>query len=94
MEKGALMQAHSQHGSPGGALQITPSERHALQLLASGCTTTDVAVDLGITTIESELLLTRLFAAMRVATRAEAVAAAHRRGLLAHEPAAIAGAMS
>ena len=69
--------------SSGQALRITPLERRALQLLAAGGTTGDVAVVLGITPFETEGLLTGLFAAMGASTRVQAVAAAHRRGLLA-----------
>jgi DNA-binding CsgD family transcriptional regulator len=64
------------------ALQITPNERHALQLLANGYTTNGVATDLGIGTVETEVLLKRLFAALGAATRVEAIALAHRRGLV------------
>jgi DNA-binding CsgD family transcriptional regulator len=64
------------------ALQITPTERHALQLLANGYTTNDVATDLGIGTVETEVLLKRLFAALGAATRVEAIALAHKRGLV------------
>lgn len=63
-------------------VQITPSERHALQLLANGHTTDDVAAGLGMGAIETEILLTRLFAALGVISEAEAVAAAHKRGLV------------
>ena len=63
-------------------LQITPLERHALQLLANGHTTGDMAAALGINPVESETLLRNLFAAMGAPTRAQAVAAAHQRGLL------------
>jgi len=65
-----------------GALQITPSERRVLQLLASGHTTNDVAVCLGISMLETEELLTMLFAAIGAAGQAEAIAVADRRGLL------------
>ena len=65
------------------ALQITPLERRALQLLAGGRTTGDVAAGLGMSAIETETLLTDLFTAMGASTRVQAVAAAHRRGLLA-----------
>ena len=82
------MRTHSQHESPGTTLQITPSERQALQLLANGHTATDAAVDLGISTLEIEIVLRRLFAAMGAATQAEAIAAANRRGLLTQEPCA------
>ena len=70
-------------GASGRALQITPLERQALQMLASGHATGDVAAGLGITPIEVETLLADLFAAMGASTRVQAVAAAHRRGLLA-----------
>jgi len=76
------MHAQPQYPSPDRALQITPSERQALQLLADGHTTDTVAVSLGIGRLEVDPLLTRLFAAMGAACRAEAVAAAARRGLL------------
>jgi DNA-binding CsgD family transcriptional regulator len=72
----------SRQALPVGALRITPSERKALQLLAGGHTTSGVAAGLGISAPETETLLTALFAAMGAAGRAEAVAAAHRRGLL------------
>jgi len=64
------------------ALHITPWERQALQLLASGNTTDAVALGLGMSTLETENLLTGVLAAMGAATRAEAVAVAHKRGLL------------
>jgi len=67
----------------GGTLQITPRERRALQLLASGCSTTDIAISLGIDAVEIDPLLTRLFVTMGAATCAEAIAAADKRGLLA-----------
>jgi DNA-binding CsgD family transcriptional regulator len=64
-------------------LQITPSDREALRLLATGYSKDDVAMGLGISTREMETRLTKLFAAMGAATQAEAIAAAQRRGLLA-----------
>jgi DNA-binding CsgD family transcriptional regulator len=51
-------------------------------MLASGRTTSDVAAGLGITAVETETLLTGLFATMGASTRVQAVAAAERRGLL------------
>lgn len=69
--------------SSAGTLQITPWERRALQLLANGSTTSDVAMSLGIDAVAIDSLLTRLFMAMGAATRTEAVAVANRRGLLA-----------
>jgi DNA-binding CsgD family transcriptional regulator len=68
------------------ALQITPFERYALQLLANGSTTNDVAMALGIGAVETEVLLTRLFAQLGASSQAEAIAAAHKRGLVSCEP--------
>jgi DNA-binding CsgD family transcriptional regulator len=76
------MRTHEQPASSRGALRITPLERRALQLLAHGHTTGYVAAALGISPPEAETLLTGLFAAMGAPTRAQAVAAAHQRGLL------------
>jgi hypothetical protein len=61
-------------------------------LLANGDTPSEVADVLGISTSETETLLTRLFAAIGAATRIDAIASAHRRGLLVSE--AIAGVVS
>jgi LuxR family quorum sensing-dependent transcriptional regulator len=72
----------TQPQSAGAALRITPRERQALQLLASGQTTTGVAAGLGMGTHEIDALLDALFATMGAASPTEAVAAAHRRGLL------------
>ena len=63
-------------------LHITPWERSALELLASGATTTDLARGLGVTEPEMEVRLTTLFARMGAVSRADAVATASRRGLL------------
>jgi DNA-binding CsgD family transcriptional regulator len=87
MESGGVMYTQWQRGSSGRALQITPWEREALRLLANGHTTSDVAVSLGISRPDTTTLLTRLFAAMGASTEADAIAAAHRRGLLTCEPA-------
>ena len=63
-------------------LHITPLERVALQLLASGVATHELAGRLGVSAREVETNLNTLFARMGAASRAEAVAAAFRRGLL------------
>jgi DNA-binding NarL/FixJ family response regulator len=63
-------------------LRITPLERLALQLLADGKLTKEVASCLCISEKEIEVLLATLFARMGAANRAEAIAAALRRGLL------------
>ena len=67
-------------------LQITPQERHALQLLADGKTSSDLAAGFGVSLVEAETLLTGLYAILGVASPARAVAAAHKRGLLTAEP--------
>jgi DNA-binding CsgD family transcriptional regulator len=87
MEGGGVMYRHTQYGSSSRALQITPLEREALRLLANGRTTSDVAVSLGISRPDTTTLLAELFAAMGASTQADAIAAAHRRGLLTCEAA-------
>jgi DNA-binding NarL/FixJ family response regulator len=64
-------------------LHITPWERLALELLASGMATTELARRLDVTEPEMEGRLMTLFARMGAASAADAVASASRRGLLA-----------
>ena len=73
------------HELPGPTLRITPWERSTLRLLANGSSRINVAIELGMSPFELDGLLTRLFAAMGAATQAEAIAAAHRRGLLTRD---------
>jgi DNA-binding CsgD family transcriptional regulator len=63
-------------------LQITPLERRALQLLAQGPSAREIAICLGIPVSDVDAHLSALFARMRVASRADAIADAARRGLL------------
>ena len=63
-------------------LQITPWERAALQLLASGAQLSDIARRLHVTEAEAEARLAALIARMGAAGYPDAVAAAARRGLL------------
>jgi len=63
-------------------LQITPSERTALQLLANGMAMSELARQLGIGECQIEAHLATLFARMGAAGRTDAIAAALRRGLL------------
>jgi DNA-binding CsgD family transcriptional regulator len=63
-------------------LQITPSERTALQLLATGKDRREVADRLLVSEGEIDTHLATLFAKMGVASQSEAVAAALRRGLV------------
>jgi len=67
-------------------LHITPSERIALELLAAGIATNELASRLGLSTREIDAQLASLFARMGAASRAEAVAFAMRRGLLSAVP--------
>jgi DNA-binding CsgD family transcriptional regulator len=64
------------------ALYITPAERSALQLLASGRTRDEIAGRLGTSDGDLETQLLVLFRKLGVTTRHEAVTAALRRGLL------------
>jgi len=64
-------------------LHITPLERTVLEYLANGAALGEIAGRLEIDEREVESSLTMLFARMGVRTRAEAIAAAARRGLLA-----------
>jgi DNA-binding NarL/FixJ family response regulator len=66
-------------------LRITPTDRAALQFLAEGNSTSEVARRLAIAEDEIERYLTALFATMGAASRTEAIATAVRRGLLAVE---------
>jgi DNA-binding NarL/FixJ family response regulator len=63
-------------------LRITPWERAALGLLASGTSTEELARRLGLERAEVEARLTALFGRMGAASRTDAVAVACRRGLL------------
>ena len=69
------------------ALQITPWEREALQLLARGYTRRELARALGMGMVEIEALLTGIFTALGAATQTEAIAAAQKRGLVTCEAA-------
>ncbi len=67
------------------ALHITPTERSALQLLATGKAGHEIARLLGTAEAELETRLTSLFTRMGVAGRHEAIRAAMRRGLLTRD---------
>jgi len=67
------------------ALQITPWERRALQLLAGGYTRPELARALGMGMVEIEALLTGVFTALGAASQTEAIAAAQKRGLVSCE---------
>ena len=63
-------------------LQITPSERRTLQLLADEKPVSEIATCLGIAAPEVGPHLATLFARMGVSTKTDAVSNAWRRGLL------------
>jgi DNA-binding CsgD family transcriptional regulator len=64
-------------------LQITPSERGLLECLADGVALTEIARRFGSNEHQIDMSLQALFTRMGVTSRAEAVASALRRGLLA-----------
>lgn len=63
-------------------LHITPWERTALQLLAAGTSTAQLAVNLGVPEGDVTGRLSALFSKLGAATQTDAVTAALRRGLL------------
>jgi DNA-binding NarL/FixJ family response regulator len=67
-------------------LQITPWERSALQSLAAGASTAELASHLGLPERELQQQLTALFRRMGAASRNDAVTAAWRRGLIPIAP--------
>src|SRR5262249_40147155 len=86
VESGSLMHRQPRYESSGRVLLITPWERQVLQLLADGRTINDAAAGLGMSTVDIETQLTRLFATLGAGSQAEAIAAAHKRGLLTCAP--------
>ena len=70
------------HGRIGPVLCITPRERNVLQLLADGHSTNELSRHLWASASTIDSLLEELYAVMGVASEAEAIAAAHTRGLL------------
>jgi DNA-binding NarL/FixJ family response regulator len=68
-------------------LYITPEERAALQLLADGQEANEIAVRLRVPESQIADLLTTLFARLGATSRAAAVSAAARRGLVVVNPA-------
>ena len=63
-------------------LRISPWERSVLQLLADGKAVNELAGRFRLSEPEIEVHLTTLFERLGVSNRAEAIAAAFRRGLL------------
>jgi DNA-binding NarL/FixJ family response regulator len=67
---------------PAGHGALSPRERQVLELVAAGATNREIAASLGLGGETVKTLLARTFAKLGVRRRAEAVAAAHARGLL------------
>jgi DNA-binding NarL/FixJ family response regulator len=65
-----------------GRAALSPREREVLRLVAAGSTNKEIAAALGVGDETVKTLLARTFAKLGVRRRAEAVAAAHREGLL------------
>jgi PAS domain S-box-containing protein len=63
--------------------QLTPRQREILELLAAGCSTSDIAEKLTLSTETVRNHVRRMFGELHVHTRLEAIAAARRLGLLA-----------
>ena len=63
-------------------LQITPSERYALQLVAKRAPTRQIGAMLGLAPADIRSFLAALFARLGATSRHEAIRAASRRGLL------------
>ena len=66
----------------GRVLQITPSERDTLQLLAQEAPTSKIGAMLGLSPADIDLFLGALFARLGVASHVDAIRVASRRGLL------------
>jgi DNA-binding NarL/FixJ family response regulator len=66
----------------GPVLQITPSERHALQLVAQGAPTSQIGAMLGLVPADIGSFLAALFVRLGATSRTEAIRVASRRGLL------------
>jgi DNA-binding NarL/FixJ family response regulator len=67
---------------PAGEAALSPREREVLRLVAAGRTNTQIAEELGVGAETVKTLVARVFAKLGVRRRAEAVSAAHDRGLL------------
>ena len=75
--------AHERHRSEPGAARLTAREREVLALVAAGVPNKGIARALGVSPNTVKFHLASLFDKLRVATRAEAIAAAARAGEIA-----------
>ena len=69
-------------GRSGGTGALSPRERQVLQLIANGFENKQVAVELDLSEATVKTYIRGIFARLDVASRAEAVAVALRRGLI------------
>ena len=72
-------------------LKITPGERAALQLLADGKRTSEIAIRLRVPECQIDEQLTVLLERLGAANRTEAIVAAFKRGLVVINPACTLG---
>jgi DNA-binding NarL/FixJ family response regulator len=73
---------HPRARAENGETPLSRREREVLALVAAGATNNEIAADLGIGEETVKTLLARAYSKLGVRRRAEAVAAAHDRGLL------------
>ena len=73
---------HPRARAENGDQALSKREREVLGLVAAGATNGEIATALGIGEETVKTLLARAYAKLGVRRRAEAVAAAHERGLL------------
>ena len=67
-------------------LHITPWECSALQSLAAGLSTAQLAITLGLSESEIEQRLAALYSRMGAASHTDAISVASRRGLIPNAP--------
>jgi DNA-binding NarL/FixJ family response regulator len=67
---------------PDGQAALSRREREVIRLVAKGSTNREIAAELGIADETVKTLVARVFAKLGTRRRAEAVAAAHERGVL------------
>lgn len=67
-------------------LHITPWECSALQSLAAGMSTAQLAITLGLSECEIEQRLAVLYSRMGAASHTDAISVASRRGLIPNAP--------
>jgi DNA-binding NarL/FixJ family response regulator len=67
-------------------LHITPWECSALQALAAGLSTAQLAISLGLSESDIEQRLAALYSRMGAASHTDAISVASRRGLIPNAP--------